>query len=357
MGHYHFRFSLRRRMLFVSVTTMLAVSSLFMATADAASNKQTASPGCRLQMLKVTLTPGGANDQTVSGTLCTPSYWTGRTHAVDVLMHGATYNSAYWNFPTKYPEYSYVSQTLLAGRATFAYDAIGAGKSSHPTSSSITPQVAAYVSHQVVQWLWAQKTYGKVDLIGHSMGSMMAIGEAATYHDVSAVVATGELHNISASGIAFLQSSVVSASADPQFSALKLDPGYVTTAPGTRGARFYSSIANKTVIAYDEAHKDTISGLEIGQGNAQLAAPAATNISQGVTAPILEMVGDQDRLFCVGSPVDCDNHAAVQANEMTYFTHARSVTTEVIPATGHDIALHPTNLLAFAEINYWLNTH
>src|SRR5690349_21641507 len=101
---------------------------------------------CSSATIQVRLAPDLPKNQTVSGTLCTPSIYSHGTQ-VDVLVHGASYNRIYWDFPTNYPQYSYVQKTLAAGRATFAYDRLGTGASSRPLSTSVTTPSDSFVLH------------------------------------------------------------------------------------------------------------------------------------------------------------------------------------------------------------------
>ena len=60
------------------------------------------------------------------------------------------------------------------------------GASSHPLSIEITIGAEAYVLHQIVTWLHKDFGYVKVNLVGHSLGSVIAIEEAGQYHDSAA---------------------------------------------------------------------------------------------------------------------------------------------------------------------------
>lgn len=316
-------------------------------------------PGsCTGVQLAVSLATGQPADQTVSGALCAPLWWSSNPRAVDVLVHGATYNSAYWNWPVDTIQYSYVDDTLLAGRATFAYDALGSGSSSHPVSTAITVDTNAYVLHQVINWLHGLNAYGRYNVVGHSLGSIAAVDEAATYHDENALVLTGFTHAINTNHQAVTLGDFYPANLDPEFAGQSLDSGYLTTTPGSRQTLFYSSTADPSIVMYDEAHKDVISGTAFGTAIAQVLAPAAGNIANGVTVPVLEVIGQQDFFYCgTGSPVDCTKPSSVQAYDAPYFTHAASLSVQTTPTAGHDVALHPTDVLTFAGIEAWLITH
>lgn len=359
----------KRRLTGVMAAGFAVVAIPFAALTSAASADTTMAPKpgiCHAEQLRVSLAQGQPADQTIVGQFCTPLYWSGGQRSVDVLAHGATYNSSYWDFGYDNAQYSYVDDTLLAGRATFSYDDIGVGQSSHPLhSSDITFTSEAYIMHQLITWVKNQPALKtptaktpKLDVVAHSKGSAVAIEEAGTYpSDMNALVLTGLLHAITTSGNQLLTNDLYPANQDPKFKNKGLDDGYETTRPGTRQAAFYSSSANPQLVAYDELHKDVFPAEEFGEGVGVIFAPAAGNISNSITVPVLSVVGQQDALFCGAGGTDCTSNATVKAAEAPYFTAASSYSALVIPNTGHDIALHPSAFFSFAEINAWLQQH
>lgn len=354
------RLSFIKRVLFgsraVVIVAIVVLLSPFAMMGEAGATGTGKAGVCQLVRLSVSLGQGQVSDQTVAGTLCTPLFWHGNQKRVDVLVHGATYNSTYWDFPYENALYSYVNDTLLAGRATFAYDDLGTGQSSHPNSSELTFVADGYVLHQVIGWVHGQG-YHAVDVVAHSKGSAVALYEAAQYQDISALVVTGLLHTITTFGTAASTGDFYPANQDPQFAGQGLDSGYLTTVPGTRGPLFYSLLADPGVVAYDEAHKDVFAYNQFAQSFPYVFAPPADNVSNSITVPVLSVVGQQDKLFCGAGGVDCSSAASVKAEEAPYYQHAAAYDVQVVPLTGHDIALHPTSVLSFAGINTWLEQH
>ena len=303
-----------------------------------------------LPPMPVALGPGLPADQTVAGTLCLPNDFTGQRQ-IDILVHGASYNRVYWDFPQE----SYVQRTLAAGRATFAYDRLGTGQSSRPLSTSVTIEADAFILHQIISAVGHVHQIKKVNVIGHSFGSIVATSEAATYHDVDRLVLTGLLHS-TGPGQTDL-SAFYPAAFDPKFAGQNYDLGYLTSVPGRRGELFYyAPTADPAVIAYDEQTKDVASSTQFGEGLGLLNTPAGVNLSNQITVPVFITTGEFDTLFC-GLTLDCANSAAVQANEAPYYTGSPSVTTSIVANTGHDIALHTTAATSFANINNWIQTH
>src|SRR5215470_7676070 len=61
---------------------------------------------CSAVSVPVSLAPGAAKTDHISGELCVPAGPTPST--VQVLVAGATYDRSYWNFPYEPQRYSYV---------------------------------------------------------------------------------------------------------------------------------------------------------------------------------------------------------------------------------------------------------
>ena len=337
----------------------LAYSMVTMHTSAPAARAADSSTGnCGQVMLPVALHAGGTAGERIAGTLCTPAAWAPGPHEIDVLTPGGGYNSLYWNWPQDPALYSYTAKTLQAGRATFGYDRIGTGQSSHPFSTAVTFSAETYVLHEIVGWLRSARGFSDVNLIGHSYGSAVTVQEAGTYRDANRVVVTSLAH-IPAAG-AGLVTSFLSllhpADLDPQFAGEHLDPGYLSSIPHTRG-ELYSSAADPSVIAYDEAHSDVISATALAGFGVAYALPPVLNASSHVRAPVLVLVGQDDWLFC-NAPglLDCSSASALRVTEARYYGSAVSFTDAVIPATGHDIALHPSAGYSFSVINNWIQS-
>ena len=309
---------------------------------------------CTAYRLPVALSSSRAADQTVAGRLCIPA---GGASQVDLLVAGATYNSSYWDWPQTPATYSFVQRDLAAGRATFAFDRLGSGASSRPLSTGIGVEADAYVTHQLVQWLRA-RPFGQVNMVGHSLGSIVSMTESAVYGDIARLVITGMLHppGLGANS-AGLFGSFQPASLDPMFLVKVTDPGYLTTAPNTRGTSFYyAGTADPNVIAYDEAHKDIVSSVEVVGAVTRLAVVPPLNDTDQIHVPVLVIVGQRDNLLC-GLLVNCLQEVGVRANEAPYYANAPSFTARTVPDTAHDLTLHPSAGVSFGIIDQWLRTH
>lgn len=172
---------------------VLAILILLSASGPAAAHPDIADGrdgGCHVLRLPVALGAGQPAASYVQGRLCQPRH--ARGDVVQVLVHGATYGGYYWDFPYRPERYSYVQWMEQRGYATFTFDRIGIGASSHPVSTLVNVYSNAHVLHQVVASLRAGlpgvRPFARVVTVGHSLGTLIVNYEAATYQDVNGVM-------------------------------------------------------------------------------------------------------------------------------------------------------------------------
>jgi pimeloyl-ACP methyl ester carboxylesterase len=281
--------------------------------------------------------------------------------------------------------YSYVRSATAAGFTTFSFDRIGIGESTHPLSTQVSIPSNAYTIHQAIQQLRGGAVdgihYDKVDIVGHSLGSLIAWYEAGTYHDVDAVLVSGILHTFNAVGVAKLVATLYPAALDPRFIGRVIDPGYLTTLPGTREESFYyAPNTDPNVVRTDEATKETgtvpeavgVFAMELpGLLNPLSQTVCATlaglcdgvassvlySITRDITVPVLDVVGQYDALLCGGSTGvnQCADVDAVQQQESAYYTGIaqRCLTVAELPDSGHDVNLERDAQSWFTLANDW----
>jgi pimeloyl-ACP methyl ester carboxylesterase len=279
--------------------------------------------------------------ETVHGQLCIPA---GRPPTtVQLLIHGATYNRLYWDFPYQPERYSYQRDMASHGYATFAIDRLGTGQSTKPLSVTLLAMVEAVSIHQIVGHLRAGRVGGvrfeRVVLVAHSLGSGVATLEAATYHDVDGVILTGTTHLVSPLEVVKSFATYLhQVPLDPQLRNKGGDPGYATTRPGLRGSIFYAiDDADPQVIATDEATKDEAPPIGVGTA---LVFGNLGPISRRIDVPVLVAVGEKDFAFCGSLSSDCSSAEVLRRQEAPYFAQAAHLSTFVLHGSGHSIALH-----------------
>jgi pimeloyl-ACP methyl ester carboxylesterase len=321
----------------------LAVTGLLLVTgspAGAAPTAPTKTAHCTDVRVPASLGPGLPRNQTVYGRLCLPAGDPPRV--LQVLVHGASYDHTYWDFPGFDGRYSYVQYMTAAGYATLAVDQIGVGRSSHPLSALVTQAAAAHGIHEVIGTARGGAlgpAFDKVVLLGHSFGSLTSWLEAGTYGDVDGVVVSGASHAIGPGALATIVSRARPARLDPAVapSVPVLDAGYLSI-PGARAAAFYHlPNADPAVVAQDEATRSEIAA---GVG---ATIPVYIPSTLGIKVPVLIVNGRYDKPFCAqgggGSLTDCTDDATLHASEAPFFSPAARLQTTVVSDAGHDLNL------------------
>jgi pimeloyl-ACP methyl ester carboxylesterase len=305
---------------------------------------------CEEVSFDVNLSPSDATVYQVFGVLC--SRGNVKKQTIQIALHGATYGHLYWDWPYQPETYSYVRRATAAGYAVLNLDRIGIGQSDHPPADAITIESNAYVVHQIVQALrngdlvvhsFGRIRADRVALVGHSLGSVISIQEAATYGDVDGVALTGVSHNVTP---ALGDVSFYPASLDPLFAGRNIPDGYLTTVPGTRPVFYYVPSLDPAVLVIDELTKETVT---IGELN---TAVPGLSFSTGIHVPVLVVVGDFDLAFCTAP--SCTASGSL-ASEPSFYPADACAEAVAIPNAGHDLNLQLQAQQAFTTVLSWMD--
>ncbi|RJQ76173.1 alpha/beta fold hydrolase [Pseudonocardiaceae bacterium YIM PH 21723] len=288
---------------------------------------------------------------TVHGTLCRPTGRAYKKAAVQLLLAGSTYGSDYWDVTGS----SYRRAMNAAGYATLSVDRLGTGGSSHPVSTLLTGESQAEAVHQVVRALRAGRfgrRYDTVITVGHSYGSAIAMIEAGRYRDVDGAVLTGISHRPNLAQAVALIASLYPANLDRRFAARRMDPGYLTTRPGTRYRLFHApGHPAQSLVDADERGKELFAATEL-EG---VAEATLTPYSRRIEAPVLLVNGTGDPLFC-GAPLlatRCSAADRLTADERPYYGPRVRLDAVVVPGYGHSINYAPNAGEYFARVTRW----
>nr|WP_240969019.1 alpha/beta hydrolase [Streptomyces sp. HNM0575] len=258
------------------------------------------------------------------------------------MVHGATYNHNYWDFPYQPGKYSFSKMLNRAGYATFVVDRLGTGNSTVPPSSQLNLTTEARHIHEVVQDLRAGRIGGtgfsKVVLGGYSLGSAVSSIEASTYHDVDAVLITALGHYNNPAGTQAIIDAGESPNDDPVLGGRHdYDDGYATVKPGSRKHIFYADQPmDQGVLATDELTKDV--NVPSESADPLVIDPA---VSRGIDVPVMFALGDHDPLMCGPGYEDCTSQPALRAQEAPFFTSAPGFDVLLLPDAGHGLNLVP----------------
>ncbi|GGM34012.1 alpha/beta hydrolase [Longimycelium tulufanense] len=295
--------------------------------------------------------------QTLYGKLCVP---TGGASTVQLLIPGATYNSTYWDPPATPGVHNFRASMNQAGYATLTVDRLGTGRSSKPLSLKLSALGQAEVMHQAVQKLRSGELgpkFEKVIIGGHSLGSLISILEAATYQDVDGVLITGIAHKLAVVDV--LKDgfgSMYPATLDGQLAERGvLDPGYLTTRPGTRGNAFHwPGKATDAALKLDEATKDVFATTEAADG---LGVALLTPYTRKIAAPVYLVMGGHDRLFCGPLGVDCSSAQTLLRDEAPFYSPEARLQAYLLPGKyGHSFNYAPNAYQYHQAVVHWADT-
>lgn len=258
-------------------------------------------------------------------------------HTVLILVHGATYDSAYWSWPQDPARYSFAWAALRAGYAVLAVDRLGQGASSRPASALDSFPAQAATLHAVATW--AARHWPRRVIVGHSFGSAEEAAELAAWpRDADAAVFTGSGHTVSAATNALSHSGFApAASLGARFATL--DAGYETSTTLTVRARllYRPADADPAVIAFDQRTRDTLSLTEL-----TTRPPNLSGLTRSLAMPTLLIDGQNDAHYCDGAQQpaetnldDCATGASLYASERG--NYGPCLATAVVPGSGHDL--------------------
>ncbi|GAA4758346.1 alpha/beta hydrolase [Actinomycetospora chibensis] len=303
--------------------------------------------------------PVEVNNKTykVWGQLCTDDPATLAEQPIQVLIHGGTYNHAYFDWSYQPDRYNYVRYMTQRGFATLNLDRLGYGYSDHPPAVSLNFDVAANTLHQVVQHLRNGSVgtrFTKVVANGYSMGGLTAQVAAARYRDLDAIAVHAVGHGLlTPRSTARLGTLVQPALLDPKFRGqpYALDPGYLTSIPGQRTLFFGPpGTYDEAQLPVEERTKDIVGATEL----ADITLKSYTDLTRNITVPVLWSPGRFDKIWC-GTTDDC-NTDPMTANEPNFYRPG-VFTKYIVQNTGHGTLLGYGGQDYMANIVRWLDAH
>lgn len=304
--------------------------------------------------IPVAVTPGGPQQYEIAADLIL-SPKSDRQSIIQVLVPGLTYDRHYYDFSYRPKQYSYVRRAIDAGYSVLNIDRIGSGQSDHPPPEYTTLATNAVVLQQVIQALRAGDVRGieisEVILVGHGYGALVSVKQQAEYGIADYLILTGYTQQYA--HLPNLPSWLVPTETIPaQQTTLPhvTDPlsGYRTTMAGNRAAYYYKANADPAVIAVDDRHRQTITKTE------RETATEIVDASLKIAVPVLEVVGDQDSVFC-GTKA-CTAPLGARTTEPVLWPNA-DFTMKVLSGVGHALFLHRSVPTAFSQIETWATEH
>lgn len=325
--------------------TSLAVWTIFRLTAvvailftlTSAVFARESSQSIKVDRVNFPVTLSDGNTYKVAGYLYYQGSYSNRT--LLLALHGANYNHKYWDVPEiNGHDYSFARYMAAQKYAVLAIDQLGTGESDKPCGDLLTLDETAGAIHQVIGQLRAgagdiRHAFNRVVLVGHSLGSINAVYEQATYTDADALITTGMGHVLHELPI---PTSVIQE---------MLQHKYFPFPDDLRAELFYYAPgADPEVIAYDRDHlADLLPRAQLLTG-VFAAFNSTLNRVGAVQGPVLVQLGEHDALF----------PASLADDESAFYTSASSVTVQALPGVGHDVNTHFGNHTSWRLMDKWI---
>lgn len=262
-----------------------------------------------------------------------------RNRTLLLALHGGNYNHKYWDVPTLGGhEYSFARYMAERKYAVLAIDQLGTGESDKPDGDLLTLDQTASAIHQIIGQLRSGeggRAFERIVLVGHSLGSINAVYEQATYADADALITTGlghVEHELPIPGYVIKE---------------MLNHKYFPFPEDLRASLFYYAPgADPEVIAYDgENLADLLPRGQLVTAIFSTFDPLANRVGS-VTGPVLVQLGEHDALF----------PASLAGDEAAFYTSASSVTVQTLPGVGHDVNTHFNNRTSWRLMDEWLRS-
>jgi len=246
-------------------------------------------------------------------------------------LHGGGYSRIYWHPPFADESYSFAHWFTAQGKAVLAIDMLGMGQSSRPEPESrlstaiIAATHAAALQHVVAMLDRPLSITG----VGHSMGGMMIIAQAAAHPDFDRVAVLGWANEPMVLGdtdVATLQAGLIPS-------------GYLPTPREPMRKLFYWPDVPIDLIGADEAHASTTPAC---LGRAALTPGIMHEASRQISVPVL----------VVQSVIDT---SPALEKEPAYFSTARSVELQILEDAAHCQNFAGTRATHWTELNNWID--
>jgi pimeloyl-ACP methyl ester carboxylesterase len=272
-----------------------------------------------------------------------------RSHTLQVLVHGGSYNHKYWDAPAiNGNDYSYAQYMASQCYSVLAIDRLGTGESSKPSGDFVNLTNEGDGLAQIVTSLRTNRNptarkFKRIVLVGHSFGSLLSVYTLGEYGNVAdAAVITGWVHS---PGVMPL---------DPNFVQQLLQNPYIFSPAEVRTALFYHlPTADPAVIDNDNATlADAITrgffldaiAVFTARGVGDGAQIKALSKVDQVNVPVFVQLADFDFLF----------PASVAGPEASFYSSAPSVVIESLTNMGHSFNLHTNHSDGWQHINTWI---
>jgi pimeloyl-ACP methyl ester carboxylesterase len=289
-------------------------------------------------------------DVTAATGLDEPARVVGTVHLPDALelrggldlllcLHGGGYRRAYWDPPFGGEEFSFARFFTARGKAVLTLDQLGMGDSSKPEPESklsrakvaaANAESLAQAARALTDGTWARAGAISVTGVGHSIGGMMIITQAAAHRGMDRVAVLG-----------WANQPMVLGDTDTAALAMTLPPfGYIAAPRKTLRTLFYLPDVPLAVVEADEAlatetpsclGRDALTPAIVHAAAAQIAVPVL--VVQGVVDTSPDPWG-----------------------EIRFFKGSRDVTLSVLEGSAHNHNFATSRRQHWARLDRWIDS-
>lgn len=267
---------------------------------------------------------------------------------LQVVVHGATYNHTYWDFPIE--GYSYARYMAAQKYNVLAIDLPGAGESAKPSGPTLGLADTSGAVRQVVEAMRSGHNavghaFGPIILVGHSAGSIAStVAQAGEDPVADALVVTASRHLVGRVLALQVERGIV----DILLALAGIFGGvpYFSLPPDYRTLLFYfPDAADPAVIVEDNRTADQWTNGQLGTTFGAFFNPAVDRVGE-VTGPVLIQLGTHDALFPADFPED----------EQAWWASA-TVDVQTLTGIGHNFNLHLNRAESWQAIDTWIRAN
>ena len=281
-------------------------------------------------MLDVTSATGLGELTQIAATLHLPDGMDVRPAHLIFAIHGGGYSRAYWNPPFADESYSFARWFTDQGKAVLTIDMLGMGESSRPEPEDVLSVdiIAAAHAEALRQIVSGWEGPVSVTGMGHSMGGMMVIAQAAAHPEMDRVAVLG-----------WANEPMILGDTDVETLRAGLIPsGYLATPRLPMRKLFYWDDVPLDLIEADEAHGSTT---PVTMGRASLTPGVVHDAAASIAVPVLVMQ----------SVIDTSPEPE---KEPAYFSASPDVELQTLENAAHCQNFAGTRAAHWAQVNDWI---
>lgn len=269
----------------------------------------------------------------IAATLHLPDDWDDNGKHLVFAVHGGGYSRLYWHPTFADDSYSFARWFTDHGKAVLAIDMLGMGESTRPepedrlSMASIASAHAAALEQVVASLGRAVSVTG----VGHSMGGMMIIAQAARHPALDRVAVLGWANEPMVLGDTDVE----------QLQAGLIPSGYLPTPREPMRKLFYWPDVSPALIEADEAHASTTPAT---MGRAALTAGIVHGEAAAITVPVLVVQSEIDT-----SPAP--------EREPGYFSAAKKVELQILKDAAHCQNFAGSRVEHWQALNDWIESN